>query len=59
MSRYLEGMIDDYTSLPLTGLLIFIGFFLAVVVTVMFVHKKSDYVQVASLPLQDDGEVQQ
>jgi len=57
MSRYLEGI--DYTSLPLMGLLFFIGVFLAVVVSVMFVHKKSDYIQVASLPLEDNGEVQQ
>jgi len=57
MSRYLEGMLD-YTHLPLIGLLLFVGFFLAVVVTVIFVHKKSDYTDLASLPLQDKGEVQ-
>ena len=57
MSKYLEGLFD--IQLPLVGLLLFIGVFLAIVVTVIFVHKKSDYADVASLPLKDHGEVQQ
>jgi hypothetical protein len=48
----------SYTSLPLIGLFFFIGLFLVVVVSVIF-HRKSDYVEIASLPLQDNGEVQQ
>jgi len=57
MSKYLEGLIDIH--LPMVGLLLFLGFFLAIFVTVLFVHKKSDYAEVASLPLKDHGEVQQ
>jgi len=57
MSKYLEGLID--INLPLIGLLLFSGVFLAILVTVLFVHKKSDYAEVASLPLEDHGEVQQ